>query len=118
MKPSGYPAQDLKHRAMTWAIKLKVNPRVVRVQEMRKKWGSCSSSGTITLAIDLLDRDERFQDYVIVHELLHLRYSTHGKVFKALMSAHVPHWRQFDVASSSNTCGGLRRTAKNFSSLQ
>ena len=71
---------------MTWAIKLKVNPRVVRVQEMRKKWGSCSSSGTITLAIDLLDQDERFQDYVIVHELLHLRYSTHGKVFKALMS--------------------------------
>lgn len=118
MKPSGYPAQDLKRRAMTWAIKLKVNPRVVRVQNMRKKWGSCSSSGTITLAIDLLDRDERFQDYVIVHELLHLRYSTHGKVFKALMSAHVPYWRQFDVASPSNTCGSLRRTAKNFSSPQ
>lgn len=118
MKPSGYPAQDLKRRAITWAIKLKVNPRVIRVQEMRKKWGSCSSSGTITLAIDLLDRDEHFQDYVIVHELLHLRYSRHGKVFKALMSAHVPHWRQFDVASPSNTCGGLRRTAKNLSSLQ
>lgn len=118
MKPSGYPAQDLKRRAMTWAIKLKVNPRVVRVQDMRKKWGSCSSSGTITLAIDLLDRDECFQDYVIVHELLHLRYSTHGKVFKALMSAHVPDWRQFDVASPSNTCGGLRRKTKNFSSLQ
>ncbi|MDQ1094204.1 putative metal-dependent hydrolase [Xanthomonas sacchari] len=109
MKPSGYPAQDLKRRAMTWAVKLKVNPRVVRVQEMRKKWGSCSSSGIITLAVDLLDRDPRFQDYVIVHELLHLRYSTHGKVFKALMSAHVPDWRQFDVVDEGTLCGGVPR---------
>ncbi|WP_161871742.1 M48 family metallopeptidase [Pseudomonas sp. SG-MS2] len=112
MKPSGYPAQDLKLRTMTWAIKLKVNPRVIRVQEMCKKWGTCSSSGVITLAIDLLDRDERFQDYVIVHELLHLRYSTHGKVFKALMNAHVPHWRRFDEAHPGDTSGGVSRTIK------
>jgi len=112
MKRSSYPAQDLKRRVMTWSIKLKVNPRVVRVQEMRKKWGSCSSSGTITLAIDLLDRDERFQDYVIVHELLHLRYSTHGKVFKALMGAHVPHWRQYHVANPKNICSGVARAKK------
>ena len=118
MKPSGYPAQDLKRRAMTWAVKLKVNPRVVRVQEMRKKWGSCSSSGIITLAADLLDRDERFQDYVIVHELLHLRYSTHGKVFKALMSAHVPRWRQFDVENPGGVCGRATRVEKSFSPVK
>ncbi|MDA8120913.1 MAG: YgjP-like metallopeptidase domain-containing protein [Acidiferrobacter thiooxydans] len=35
----------------------------------------------------LVGKDERFQDYVIVHELLHLRFSTHGRMFKALMSA-------------------------------
>lgn len=50
-------------------------------------------AGTITLAIDLLDQEERFQDYVIVHELLHLRHSNHGRILKALMSAHVPEWR-------------------------
>lgn len=85
MKSSLYPIQDLHRRALAWALKLKVNPRVVRVQAMRHKWGSCSSAGTVTLASDLLDQDARFQDYVIVHELLHLRYSTHGRVFKALM---------------------------------
>lgn len=42
MKSSQYPVQDLRCRALAWAVKLKVNPRVVRVQEMRKKWGSCS----------------------------------------------------------------------------
>lgn len=64
---------------------------------MRRKWGSCSSAGTVTLAVDLLDQDERFQDYVIVHELLHLRFASHGRLFKALMSAHVPEWRAFEA---------------------
>lgn len=97
MKSSLYPVQDLHRRALAWALKLKVNPRVVRVQAMRHKWGSCSSAGTVTLASDLLDQDVRFQDYVIVHELLHLRYSTHGRVFKALMGAHVPGWQAMET---------------------
>ncbi|KQH73785.1 M48 metallopeptidase family protein [Xylella fastidiosa subsp. sandyi] len=96
MKSSQYPAQDLKRRVLSWAVKLKVNPRAVRVQDMRRKWGSCSSTGTITLASDLLDQEQRFQDYVIVHELLHLRLATHGRMFKALMSAYVPGWRAME----------------------
>ena len=92
-----YPAQELRRKAFAWALKLKVNPRIIRVQEMRRKWGSCSSTGIVTLAIDLVDQDEPFQDYVIVHELLHLRYANHGRMFKALMSAHVPGWRRWDV---------------------
>jgi predicted metal-dependent hydrolase len=96
MKSSLYPEQDLRRRTMAWALKLKVNPRVVRVQKMRRKWGSCTSAGTVTLACDLLDQPLRFQDYVIVHELLHLKYETHGRVFKALMSAHVPGWRMME----------------------
>lgn len=97
MKSSLYPVQDLHRRALAWALRLKVNPRVVRVQTMRRKWGSCSSAGTVTLASDLLDQDARFQDYVIVHELLHLRYATHGRMFRALMSAHVPGWQVMEA---------------------
>lgn len=97
MKSSLYPTQDLRRRALAWAVKLRVNPRVVRVQEMRRKWGSCSATGTVTLAADLVSQGERFQDFVIVHELLHLRFSRHGRVFKALMSAHVPGWREFET---------------------
>jgi len=104
MKSSLYPEQDLRRRTLAWAVKLKVSPRVVRVQAMRRKWGSCSSAGTVTLARDLVDRELRFQDYVIVHELLHLRFPDHrhGRVFKALMSAHVPGWKA--MASARLTC--------------
>lgn len=104
MKSSLSPAQDLRRRAQTWAVKLKVNPGVVRVQEMRRKWGSCSSKGTIILAMDLLDQDEVFQDYVMVHELLHLRYPNHGKMFRALLHTHVPEWQQCEILAKAKPC--------------
>ncbi|WP_438044864.1 M48 metallopeptidase family protein [Sorangium sp. So ce128] len=96
MKSSLYPTQELRRRALAEAVKLRVNPRVIRVQDMRRKWGSCSSAGTVTLASDLVDQDPHFQDFVIAHELLHLRVPTHGRLFKALMSAHVPGWRELE----------------------
>src|SRR5689334_16525179 len=81
----------------SWSRRLKVEPRLVRVQRMTRKWGSCSSAGTITLAADLADQEEGFQDFVIAHELLHLRVPNHSKLFKALMSAHLPGWRDHSV---------------------
>ena len=91
------PSARLKRRVDAWAVKLRVMPRVVRVQRMTTKWGSCSQAGTITLASDLDDQDAAFQNFVIVHELLHLKVPNHGRLFKALMTAHVPGWRSQDV---------------------
>ena len=97
MRSSLYPAQELKRRTLAWAVKLRVNPRIIRVQQMRRKWGSCSTKGIITLASDLADEDRRFQDFVIAHELLHMRVPNHGRLFKALMSAYVPEWRRLEI---------------------
>ena len=47
---------------------------------------------------DLGSQDVEFQDFVIAHELLHLRVPNHGKLFKALMTAHVPDWREHEIA--------------------
>jgi len=80
-----------------WSHRLKVEARIIRVQRMTRKWGSCSTAGTITLADDLIEQEPGFQDFVIAHELLHLRVPTHGRLFNALMTAHLPGWRQFDV---------------------
>ena len=88
------PAMRLRHRADHWCVRLKVTPRQIRVQAMRHKWGSCSTSGTVTLAADLDEQMHGFQDYLIVHELLHLKVKNHGKLFKALLSGHIPNWRQ------------------------
>lgn len=42
-KGSGYPGQDLRQGALASAVKLPVNPHVIRVQDMPRKWGSCTS---------------------------------------------------------------------------
>ena len=93
--------EGLRRRVESWARRLNVRTRMVRVQRMTRKWGSCSTSGIITLAADLRDEDVGFQDFVIAHELLHLRVPNHGKLFKALMTAHVPGWRKYDIGKRS-----------------
>jgi predicted metal-dependent hydrolase len=89
---------QLRQRVDYWSRRLKAEPRIVRIQRMTRKWGSCSTKGIVTLAEDLAGQDVGFQDFVIAHELLHLRVPNHGKLFKALMTAHVPGWREHDVA--------------------
>ena len=85
-------------RVNEWSRRLNVPPPQVRLQRMTRKWGSCSTSGTLTLALDLADCATGFQDYVIAHELLHLRVPNHGRLFKALLTAHIPNWREYDIA--------------------
>src|SRR5260221_14264289 len=82
----------LRARAQFWVEQLHARPKVVRIQ--KRKWGSCSTRRVVTLAVDLGREPPSVQDVVIVHELLHLRIRNHGRMFKALMSAHVPNWRR------------------------
>jgi predicted metal-dependent hydrolase len=93
----------LRDRALSWANRLSLRPRVVRVQAMRNKWGSCSTGGTITLASDLAGCNSRVQDVVIVHELLHLRVRNHGKLFRTLMTVYVPYWQELNTSRRSLT---------------
>ena len=73
-------------RVEAWALGLAVQKPRVRIQQMSRKWGSCSTLGTLTLASDLAEREAGFQDFVIVHELLHFpcsRYSYSSGLAKA-----------------------------------
>ena len=91
--------QVLTRKAMVWATKIRVNPTSIVVAELEAKWGSCAPDGVVTLAGDLIDMPEDFQDYVVVHELLHLRYRSHGKAFTAMMTALIPSWRELEAGS-------------------
>ena len=97
MRTSDNQRNIIRSRVEYWAQRLSARPRLVRVQRMTRKWGSCSTSGIVTLAADLADQDSDFQNFVIAHELLHLRVPNHGKLFKALMTAHIPDWRRHDI---------------------
>ena len=87
----------LRQRVQYWSQRLKAETRIIRVQRMTRKWGSCSTTGIVTLADDLVEQEAGFQDFVIVHELLHLSVPSHGRLFRALLTAHIPAWRQFEA---------------------
>lgn len=74
---------------MHWAGRLKVSPTQIRLQCMRRKWASCSTFGRLTFCRDLLQHPSDFQDYVIVHELLHMRIPNHGKLFNASLKIYL-----------------------------
>ncbi|MFA5263082.1 MAG: M48 family metallopeptidase [Opitutaceae bacterium] len=78
-----------RRRVDHWAARIRATPRQVMVMRMTRKWASCSARGRICFARDLLELSRPQQDYVIVHELLHLRHPNHGKVFYALCRAHL-----------------------------
>lgn len=65
----------------------------LRVRHMRTRWGSCSSRGGITLNSELMKMPEELIDYVVLHELCHLREFNHGPGFQALMSRYMPDWQ-------------------------
>lgn len=67
----------------------------LKVRAMRSRWGSCGiSSRTITLALELAQRPAESLEYVLVHELAHLRVRSHGKRFKSIMDGQLSDWRR------------------------
>jgi predicted metal-dependent hydrolase len=86
--------EAFKRRVTRWSGRLRAQPREIVVMQMSRKWASCSTRGRVCFARDLLDRPTCEQDYVIVHELLHLRHPNHGRVFGALVQANLPGWRK------------------------
>lgn len=91
--------ESFKAAVRDWSVRLKVVPSQIRMQKMNNKWASCSDNKWVSFSEDLLKKHPDFQQYVIVHELLHLRVPNHGKLFRSLISLYVPNWE--DLASRS-----------------
>jgi predicted metal-dependent hydrolase len=83
------PKDAFLKRTQDWAARLGVSVRAVTIRRMRTKWASCSTAGRLTFDEALLSKAKRLQDYVIVHELMHLQVPNHGKLWKSLMRAHL-----------------------------
>lgn len=69
-------------------------PPEMRLRRMKRTWGNCSSKRVITLNPHLVKAPEKCIDYVIAHEVCHLRELNHGKAFYALQEELFPGWRE------------------------
>lgn len=66
----------------------------MRLQAMKVQWGSCSPSGRLTLNPHLVKAPRECIDYVLLHELCHLKEHNHSAKFYRLLDKHLPQWRQ------------------------
>jgi predicted metal-dependent hydrolase len=77
-----------------WETYLEVQARQLFIQRMKTKWGSCNPvSGNIRLNTDLAKKPPECLDYIVLHELAHLRERTHSDRFFALLDHGMPQWR-------------------------
>lgn len=88
--------EQFKARVLEWAAKLDVKADAIYIRPMRRKWASCSTAGTLTFNDELLGMKTQLGDYVIVHELLHFSVPNHGKLWKALMRAHLGDYEKIE----------------------
>jgi len=78
-----------------WEPRLKVKVVHYFLQRMKTKWGSCNHrEGHIRLNTELVKKPKDLLEYVIVHEMTHLREPTHSERFTAILQEHYPTWRE------------------------
>ncbi len=97
--------EELRGLVSTWSERIGVQIKRVQIRAMRNKWASCSTNGTLTLSADLLRIPRDLVDYVVCHELVHLKIPHHGKGFRALMGCYMPDWREREHSLASWVAG-------------
>ena len=69
-------------------------PPPIKLQRMKRYWGSCSPHGAITLNPGLIKAPVHCVEYVLLHELAHLAEHNHSPRFYGLLDRHMPRWRE------------------------
>jgi predicted metal-dependent hydrolase len=80
---------------------MKLEYSQIRFKKLKSRWGSCDSKKVITFNTQLIKVKKELIDYVVVHELAHIRHMNHSKEFHAHVEKYLPHSQS------------LRKTLKN-----
>ena len=96
----GYKTEALKTFPEMFSMVLKTHenqmfkPTGLIIRSLKSRWGSCSKKGVITLSTELIKLPDIYIEYVIIHELCHLKHHNHGKEYYNLLSELFPDWKK------------------------
>lgn len=86
--------EDLKRRVEHYAVNMGVSPKEVKVNQAKSRWGSCSSRGNLNFSWKIIMAEDRVIDYVVVHELSHLKEMNHSSKFWAVVKEIMPDYHE------------------------
>ena len=81
--------EEFKEEVWEIAEEIHAKPKQIRIRKMKSKVGSCSHKKVITFDSSILSFDDNYRRETVIHELLHLRYKNHGKLFKAVLKTYL-----------------------------
>ena len=94
-----------------WATQLGVTVGDWRIRKMKTKWGSCGiENRRIWLNLELAKKPRRSIEYVVLHELAHLRERRHGQPFQLLLDESMPRWKFLRAELGSLPIPSLRKS--------
>lgn len=89
-----------------WEATLGVHASMWGIKRMKTKWGACNpTSKRVWLNLELVKKPPACLEYVVVHELVHLRVRKHDARFMALMERHLPAWRHRRIELNKGPLG-------------
>jgi predicted metal-dependent hydrolase len=86
--------QELEPRLRELAAQHDLRPGRVSIRDQRSRWGSCAREGNIALNFRLVQMPAAIRDYVLLHELMHLRQQNHSRRFWRLVADVCPGFKE------------------------
>ena len=83
-------------RVKKWSEITGLYPSAVKFRRLAKRWGSCTKDNEIILNYDAVKLPFTLIDYIVVHELCHIKYKDHSKEFYREVAKFVPDWKSLD----------------------
>ena len=80
-------------RTAFWAERMGFEPRTVKIRSLRARWGSCTTHRDLTFNWKLIAAPIEVINYVVIHELAHLKYMDHSPAFWAMVAEFEPNWK-------------------------
>ncbi len=80
-------------RAAMWSARMGLSFRALRIKDQRTLWGSCSREGNLNFNWRVVLAPPEVLDYLVIHELAHLREMNHSRRFWAVVAAQCPDWK-------------------------
>ena len=90
-------ARKLVRRRLEYYTQIyRISPNQIRIKNHRTLWGSCSAKGNLNFSYKIVFLPKRVSDYVLVHELCHLREFNHSAQFWKLVSKTMPNFKNLE----------------------
>lgn len=87
-------AKEVKRLVDIYAEKYNLYPRYVRIKTQKSRWGSCGIHNDINLNWLLILAPEKVMEYVVIHELCHIKERNHSADFWRLVEKHCPDYKK------------------------